>query len=58
MMIRKCSGIVYLCIEDELARRLHLPQMVEHNENRNRAAFTVFIEAKEGITTVGHSGGC
>jgi 3,4-dihydroxy 2-butanone 4-phosphate synthase len=51
MMIRECSGIVCLCIEDDLAQHLDLPQMVEHNENKNRTAFTVTIEAKEGITT-------
>ena len=51
MMIRECSGIVCLCIDDALARQLELPQMVTHNESRNRTAFTVSIEAKEGITT-------
>ncbi len=51
LMIRECSGIVCLCMEDELARRLDLPQMVEHNESKNKTAFTVSIEAKEGVTT-------
>jgi 3,4-dihydroxy 2-butanone 4-phosphate synthase len=51
MMIRECSGIVCLCIDDALARRLDLPQMVERNDNKNRTAFTISIEAKEGITT-------
>ena len=51
MMIRECSGIVCLCIDDALARQLDLPQMVTHNESRNRTAFTVSIEAKEGVTT-------
>jgi 3,4-dihydroxy 2-butanone 4-phosphate synthase len=51
MMIRECSGIVCLCIEDALARQLDLPQMVARNESRNGTAFTVSIEAKEGVTT-------
>jgi 3,4-dihydroxy 2-butanone 4-phosphate synthase len=51
MMIRECSGIVCLCIDDALARQLHLPQMVQHNESKNRTAFTVSIEAREGVTT-------
>ena len=51
MMIRDCSGIVCLCIEDDLARRLNLSQMVACNESKNGTAFTVSIEAKEGVTT-------
>ena len=51
MMIRECSGIVCLCIEEALARQLDLPQMVARNESRNGTAFTVSIEAKEGVTT-------
>ncbi|NTV74711.1 MAG: 3,4-dihydroxy-2-butanone-4-phosphate synthase [Holophaga sp.] len=51
MMIRECSGIVCLCIEEDVARKLDLPQMVEVNESRNRTAFTVSIEAKDGVTT-------
>jgi 3,4-dihydroxy 2-butanone 4-phosphate synthase len=51
MMIRECSGIVCLCLDDALARQLDLPQMVARNESRNRTAFTVSIEAKEGVTT-------
>jgi 3,4-dihydroxy 2-butanone 4-phosphate synthase len=51
MMIRDCSGIVCLCVEDDLARRLDLPQMVARNDNKQGTAFTVSIEAKEGITT-------
>ncbi len=51
MMIRECSGIVCLCVDDALARQLDLPQMVQRNECRNRTAFTVSIEAKKGVTT-------
>jgi 3,4-dihydroxy 2-butanone 4-phosphate synthase len=51
MMIRDCSGIVCLCLDAETARRLELPPMVAHNTNNHGTAFTVSIEAKEGITT-------
>lgn len=51
LMIRECSGIVCLCITDELARRLELPPMVVDNSSKNQTAFTVSIEAKEGVST-------
>lgn len=51
LLIRECSGIVCLCLTDEQADRLDLPPMVEHNTNRNKTAFTVTIEAAEGVTT-------
>ncbi|WP_375056428.1 3,4-dihydroxy-2-butanone-4-phosphate synthase [Zobellella sp. DQSA1] len=51
LMIRECSGIVCLCVTDELARRLELPPMVSDNSSKNQTAFTVSIEAKEGVTT-------
>lgn len=51
MMIRECSGIVCLCLEDAWVRRLELPQMVSRNESRHGTAFTVSIEAKSGVTT-------
>jgi 3,4-dihydroxy 2-butanone 4-phosphate synthase len=51
MLIRECSGIVCLCFTDEVAGRLDLPMMVTHNESRFQTAFTVTIDAREGITT-------
>lgn len=51
LLIRECSGIVCLCLTDEHANRLALPPMVEHNTSRNKTAFTVTIEAAEGVTT-------
>lgn len=51
LLIRECSGIVCLCLTDEHADRLGLPPMVEHNTNRNKTAFTVTIEAAEGVST-------
>ncbi len=51
LLIRECSGIVCLCLPQEKADRLGLPQMVACNTNKNRTAFTVSIEAAEGVTT-------
>ncbi len=51
LLIRECSGIVCLCLDDATIRRLELPQMVARNESRHGTAFTVSIEAREGITT-------
>jgi len=51
MLIRECSGIICLCLTDETVQRLELPMMVEHNGSRFQTAFTVSIEAAEGVTT-------
>jgi 3,4-dihydroxy 2-butanone 4-phosphate synthase len=51
MLIRECSGIVCLCMTEEKARQLDLPMMVEDNSSRYGTAFTVSIEAAEGVTT-------
>lgn len=51
LLIRECSGIVCLCLTDECIRRLELPMMVERNTNRQQTAFTVSVEAAEGVTT-------
>ena len=51
LLIRECSGIVCLCMTDEKIRSLGLPMMVEKNASRYQTAFTVSIEAAEGVTT-------
>ena len=51
LMIRECSGIVCLCLSPEKSEQLGLRQMVEINDSKNKTAFTISIEAKEGITT-------
>jgi 3,4-dihydroxy 2-butanone 4-phosphate synthase len=50
-MIRECSGIVCLCMTDEKIRSLELPMMVSNNTSGFQTAFTVSIEAAEGVTT-------
>lgn len=50
-LIRDCSGIVCLCLPDEKLRQLDLPPMVSDNQSRYGTAFTVSIEARQGVTT-------
>ena len=50
-MIRDGSGIVCLTLTDELANHLELPPMVQDNSSQFKTAFTVTIEAAQGVTT-------
>lgn len=50
-LIRDGSGIVCLCLPGETLDRLELPPMVDSNRSRYSTAFTVSIEAREGVTT-------
>lgn len=51
MLIRECSSIVCLCLDEATSDRLELPLMVTHNESRYQTAFTVSIEARHGVST-------
>lgn len=51
LLIRECSGIVCLCLTAEKIKRLELPQMVGENTSHYGTAFTVSIEASQGVTT-------
>jgi 3,4-dihydroxy 2-butanone 4-phosphate synthase len=51
LLIRECSGIVCVVLTGERLKALDLPPMVEENTSRNCTAFTVTIEAKQGVTT-------
>lgn len=51
LLIRECSGIVCLVLTDERLKELDLPPMVETNTSSFGTAFTVTIEAKDGVTT-------
>ncbi|WP_140985518.1 3,4-dihydroxy-2-butanone-4-phosphate synthase [Asticcacaulis tiandongensis] len=50
-MARFGRGLICLALTGERARTLRLPPMAAENGARNGTAFTVAIEAKEGITT-------
>lgn len=51
LLIRECSGIVCLCLTEDKVNALELPMMVENNSSRFQTAFTVSIEAADGVTT-------
>jgi len=50
-VIRYSGGVVCLALTDQQADKLDLPPMVAHNTARRSTAFTVSIEAREGVTT-------
>jgi 3,4-dihydroxy 2-butanone 4-phosphate synthase/GTP cyclohydrolase II len=50
-MARYACGLICLSLTEEQARRLNLPLMVDRNTSPYSTAFTVSIEAKEGVTT-------
>lgn len=50
-MIRHARGLVCLAVTGDRARQLRLPPMAADNRESMKTAFTVSIEAKEGVTT-------
>ena len=50
-MARHARGLICLAITAERARQLRLPPMAAENRTSMGTAFTVSIEAREGVTT-------
>src|SRR4030095_603212 len=50
-MARYGCGLICLALLPDHLERLALPLMVEHNTSRHTTAFTVSIDAREGIST-------
>jgi len=50
-MAKHARGLICLSISADRARQLRLPPMAVENQTRMGTAFTVSIEAKEGVTT-------
>ncbi len=50
-MATHARGLVCLCLTEERCDELGLRPMTDHNEARLGTAFTVSIEAREGVTT-------
>ena len=44
-------GLICLALESEQVRQLDLPLMTRHNRSRHETAFTVSVEAREGVST-------
>ena len=50
-MAKHGRGLICLALSRERVEQLRLPLMAQHNESRLQTAFTVSIEARDGITT-------
>ncbi|RYY94114.1 MAG: 3,4-dihydroxy-2-butanone-4-phosphate synthase [Comamonadaceae bacterium] len=50
-MARHARGLICLTLSREMCERLNLPPMVARNGAKHSTAFTVSIEAAEGVTT-------
>ncbi len=50
-MAKHGRGLICLAMERERIERLRLPLMAQQNASRHQTAFTVSIEAREGVTT-------
>src|SRR6266849_4405968 len=50
-MAKHGRGLICLALTRERVEQLKLPLMPQHNASRLRTAFTVSIEAREGVTT-------
>ena len=49
--VRHSSGVICVAITGEACDRLDLPPMYHLNQDRKSTAFTVSVDAKEGVTT-------
>ncbi len=50
-MVRHTTGILCVALTQFRARALHLPLMVEQNQDSKKTAFTVSVDFKSGLTT-------
>jgi len=50
-MAKYARGLICLSLHPDIVERLKLPLMVQDNRSRFQTAFTVSIEAKDGVTT-------
>ena len=50
-MIRYTSGVICAPLTGEALDRLQLPLMTPHNTERMRTAFTISVDARDGVTT-------
>jgi 3,4-dihydroxy 2-butanone 4-phosphate synthase/GTP cyclohydrolase II len=50
-MARHARGLICLAISSDRAAKLELPMMTPNNQSGHGTAFTVSIEAREGVTT-------
>ncbi|MDQ3104509.1 MAG: bifunctional 3,4-dihydroxy-2-butanone-4-phosphate synthase/GTP cyclohydrolase II [Actinomycetota bacterium] len=49
--IRWTSGVICVPVEGEVLDRLAVPLMTPHNRERMRTAYTISVDARDGVTT-------
>ena len=49
--VRYTSGVICVGIEEDRLDELELPQMVSYNEDPKATAFTITVDAKDGVST-------
>jgi 3,4-dihydroxy 2-butanone 4-phosphate synthase/GTP cyclohydrolase II len=50
-MTKEARGLICLCLTEDRCDELGLRQMTENNETPFRTAFTISVEARDGVTT-------
>ena len=50
-MIRYTSGVICVPLHEAELDRLQLPQMTSHNTEHHRTAFTLSVDARDGVST-------
>ncbi len=50
-MAKEGRGLICLCLTPQRCEELNLPPMTANNQTRLQTAFTVSVEAREGVTT-------
>jgi 3,4-dihydroxy 2-butanone 4-phosphate synthase/GTP cyclohydrolase II len=49
--IRHSSGVICVSMPGEMLDRLEIPLMTPHNKERMRTAYTISVDARDGVTT-------
>ncbi|UMG92606.1 bifunctional 3,4-dihydroxy-2-butanone-4-phosphate synthase/GTP cyclohydrolase II [Nocardioides sp. TF02-7] len=49
--IRHSSGVICVPMPGEMLDRLEIPLMTPHNKDRMRTAYTISVDARDGVTT-------
>src|SRR6187200_573265 len=50
-LIRHSSGVVCAPVTGEMLDRLAIPLMTPHNRDKMRTAYTISVDARDGVTT-------
>ncbi len=50
-MTRHTSGVICVPVEGSMLDRLKIPLMTPHNQERMRTAYTISVDARDGVTT-------